>query len=542
MGEIQIPKIVLDTMQEQFAMLQQVVKKQAEQLEQLAKQIRQKDERISELEQMLVNAQRARFGQQSEKSKYVLKDGAEQMSMFGKDEQPKPEAVNQDESPEDTGEIEVAGHTRKRRRTHEELFGNLPVEEVTEDLPEEEKVNANGVPLVCVGREYIRTEIEVERVKARVVKRYRLVYKDEEFAEQYGDTPIIAPQMPVPLLPYSYLSRSLATDILIRKYADALPLYRQEHIWERQGVHLRRGTMASWVIQLSNRYFRRLWKRMKEKLLKQGVIHADETVIQVLKEEGRSPTSESRMWVYASGKRADVQIRIFEYRDSRNGDCAAEFLGDFHGILISDGFGGYNKLLNVIRAGCWAHMQRKWREAMPNGEIGKKSVAAQGYKFCNRLFRLERDIEELNDGERQAKRQEKSKPIIDEYYVWIEKISCPTGKLKEAVTYALNQKEFLCAFLDHGEIEISNNQVENAIRPFVVGRKGWLFSDTPAGAEATAIIYTLMETSKANNLRLEDYIEHLLTVLPERLADDLDTDIDDLLPWADGMQNLFAMR
>ena len=541
MGEIQIPKVVLDTMQEQFAMLQQAVNKQAEQLQQQAEQIRQKDERISVLEQMLLNAQRARFGQRSEKSKYVLDAGSEQLSMFEKDEQPKSEVVNQDESPEDTGEIEVAAHTRKRRRTHEELFGNLPVEEVTDDLPEEEKINANGVPLVCVGREYIRTEIEVERVKARVVKRYRLVYKDAEFAEQYGDTPIIAPKKPVPLLPYSYLSRSLATDMLVRKYADALPLYRQEQMWKRQGVLLRRGTMANWVIELSNRYFRKLWKRMKEKLLKQGVIHADETVIQVLKEEGRSPTSESRMWVYASSKRADVQIRIFEYRDSRSGDCAVEFLGDFHGILISDGFSGYNKLLNVIRAGCWAHMQRKWREAMPKGEIGKKSVAAQGYKFCNRLFRLERNMEDLSDANRQAKRQEKSKPVIDEYYAWVETITRPTGKLKEAVTYALNQKEFLCAFLDHGEIEISNNQVENAIRPFVVGRKGWLFSDTPAGAEATAIVYTLMETAKANNLRLEDYIEHLLAVLPERLANDPDADIDDLLPWADGMQKKFVM-
>ena len=181
------------------------------------------------------------------------------------------------------------------------------------------------------------------------------------------------------------------------------------------------------------------------------------------------------MWVYASGKRADVQIRIFEYRDSRSGDCAVEFLGDFHGILISDGFSGYNKLLNVNRAGCWAHMQRKWREAMPKGEIGKKSVAAQGYKFCNRLFRLERNLEELNDAERQAKRREKAKPIIDEYYAWIETIMKPTGKLKEAVTYALNQKEFLCAFLDHGEIEISNNQVEMRFGPSWSGAKAGYF-------------------------------------------------------------------
>ena len=279
---------------------------------------------------------------------------------------------------------------------------------------------------------------------------------------------------------------------------------------------------------------------MKEKLLKQGVIHADETVIQVLKEDGRSPTSESRMWVYASGKRAEPQIRIFEYRDSRSGDCAVEFLGGFQGILISDGFSGYNKVPNVIRAGCWAHMQRKWREAMPKGEIGKKSVAAQGYKFCNRLFALERKLEGLDNTDRQVQRQEKAAPIIDEYYAWIDTITRPVGKLKEAVTYAQNQKEYLCAFLDHGEIEISNNQVENAIRPFVVGRKGWLFSDTPDGAEATAVIYSLMETAKANRLRLEDYIQYLLTALPERLATDPKADIVDLLPWSDSIQHLFG--
>lgn len=534
MGEVQVPKAILEAMQDQLAMLQKSVNK-------LTKQNQQKDERISELEQALLNMQRARFGQQSEKRKYVLDNGTEQMSMFSDeqntaaDEQDK----NQGEFPEENGEIEVSAHVRKAKRTHEELFKNLPVEEKTEDLPEEEKVNANGKPLVRVGREYIRTELEVERTKARVIKHFRYIYKDAEFAEQYGDTPIIAPTLPCPLLPHSYLSRTLATDVLVRKYADALPLYRQEQIWKRQGLLLRRGTMANWMIQLSNRYFRRLWTRMKEKLLKQGVIHADETVIQVLKEEGRSPTSESRMWVYASSKRSDTQIRIFEYRDSRAGKCAVEFLGDFRGILLSDGWSAYNKVLDVIRAGCWAHMQRKWREAMPKGEIGNKSVAAQGYKFCNRLFRLERTLEELRDAERQEQRRIKAAPIVDEYYAWIETIARPTGKLKEAITYALNQKDYLRAFIDHGEIEISNNQVENAIRPFVVGRKGWLFSDTPEGAEATAIIYSLMETAKANNLRIEDYIQFLLNVLPNRLASNPNADIDDLLPFADGMKLQF---
>ena len=537
MGEVQIPKAFLDALQEQLTMLQKTVNK-------LLEQNQKKDERICELEQMLLNAQRARFGQHSEKRAYVLDDGNEQLSMFGQEEPSSEPCEAQDKkpdvTPEDNSEIEVSSHTRKPKRTLEELCRNLPVEERIIDLPEEEKVNANGKPLTCIGTEAIRTEIEVERTRARVVKYFRKVYKDEEFAREYGDTPIITPAAPVPLLPHSYLSRSMATDVLIRKYAVALPLYRQEKIWKRQGLPLKRGTMANWVIQLSTRYFRRLWTRMKEKLLDQGVIHADETVIQVLKEEGRSPTSESRMWVYASGKRAEPQIRIFEYRDSRSGDCAVEFLGDFHGVLISDGFSGYNKVTDVIRAGCWAHMQRKWREAMPKGEIGKKSMAAQGYKFCNRLFMLERNLEELDDAERQEQRQKRAAPIIEEYYAWIETISHPTGKLKEAVIYAQNQKEYLCAFLDHGEIEISNNQVENAIRPFVVGRKGWLFSDTPEGAEATAAIYSLMETAKANDLRLEDYILHLLTVLPERFSADPKADVDDLLPCADAIKRLFG--
>ena len=544
MGEVQIPKVFLEALQEQLTTLQKTVNKLLEQNRQLVKQTQQKDERICELEQMLLNAQRARFGQHSEKRVYVLNDGNEQLSMFGEDESSAEPCEEQDKkldvTPEDNGEIEVTAHTRKPKRTLEELCRNLPVEERVIDLPEEEKVNANGKPLTCIGTEPIRTEIEIERTRARVVKYFRKVYKDEEFAREYGDTPIITPAAPVPLLPHSYLSESLATDVLIRKYADALPLYRQEQIWKRQGLLLKRGTMANWVIQLSTRYFCRLWTQMKEKLLKQGVIHADETVIQVLKEDGRSPTSESRMWVYASGKRAEPQIRIFEYRDSRSGDCAVEFLGGFQGILISDGFSGYNKVPNVIRAGCWAHMQRKWREAMPKGEIGKKSVAAQGYRFCNRLFALERKLEGLDNTDRQVQRQEKAAPIIDEYYAWIDTITRPVGKLKEAVTYAQNQKEYLCAFLDHGEIEISNNQVENAIRPFVVGRKGWLFSDTPDGAEATAVIYSLMETAKANRLHLEDYIQYLLTVLPVRLAADPKADIDDLLPWADGIRQLFG--
>lgn len=185
-------------------------------------------------------------------------------------------------------------------------------------------------------------------------------------------------------------------------------------------------------------------------------------------------------------------------------------------------------------------MRRKWLDAMPEGAGAKTCKAAQGYAFCNRLFELEQAFEKLPAEKRLMQRKEKSGPVLDAYWTWLNTIPRPTGKLKDAVTYAQNQKVHLCAFLEHGEIEISNNQVENAIRPFVIGRKGWLFADTPQGAEASAIIYSLMETAKANNLRLDDYLLHLLSILPERAEQSKDFEIDDLLPWSEEMKSCFS--
>ena len=185
-------------------------------------------------------------------------------------------------------------------------------------------------------------------------------------------------------------------------------------------------------------------------------------------------------------------------------------------------------------------MRRKWLDAMPEGAGAKTCKAAQGYAFCNRLFELERQFEQLPAEERLRQRKEKSGPVLEAYWTWLNTIPRPTGKLKDAVTYAQNQKVHLSAFLEHGEIEISNNQVENAIRPFVIGRKGWLFADTPQGAEASAIIYSLMETAKANNLRLDDYLLHLLSILPERAEQSKDFEIDDLLPWSEEMKSWFS--
>lgn len=523
---------ILEELRQQNAMLQSAMNT-------LREQSRQKDEEIERLRQIILNLQRAQFGQRSEKRTYVLDDGNQQLSLFDTPEKSE-EKSNPEPSQNPEKEICVSGHSRKKKRTLEELCATLPVEERIVDLPDNEKVNPNGHALTCIGQEYIRTELVLERAKAKVVKHYRKVYADRQLEQETGYSEVFKPVMPPPLLAHSYASASVVTDVLMKKYVDAMPLYRQEQMWKRMGVELKRGTMANWVIQVADLYLRPFWKRIRSELLTQSTIHADETVIQVLKEKGKPATSESRMWVYSSAKRADIQLRCFEYRESRSGKWAKTFLEGFSGVLITDGYSGYNKIQEAERAGCWAHMRRKWLEAMPEGADAKTCKAAEGYEFCNRLFELERQFEGRTAEERLIQRKEKSGPILEAYWTWLNTIPRPTGKLKDAVTYAQNQKAHLSAFLEHGEIEISNNQVENAIRPFVVGRKGWLFADTPQGAEASAIIYSLMETAKANSLRLDDYLLHLLSVLPERVAQRKDFEMDDLLPWSGEMKSWFS--
>jgi transposase len=525
-----VPKAMFEMVLSQLSMLQNQMARMQETIEKMAEELRKKDAIIEEKNQIILNANRARFGQSSEQRKYVLSDG--QLSMFditgdGNTEK----TIDRPESADGKKTVMVAAHERKAKRTLAELAANIPVKEEIIDLPEDQKFNEQGEPLKCIGKNEVRSELIREREKVYLRKYFVLTYADPKAEAETGEAVIIQAQPPAPLIPHSYASASAATDVFVKKYMDALPLYRQEQIWKRYGVDLNRGTLANWVITLAEMYLKIIWKKMKEYLLMLPVIHADETVLQVNKEPGRTPQQESRIWAYSSSKRAKFQIRLFQYEKSRRGACATNFLDGFAGILVTDGYSGYGVIGDIIRAACWAHMRRKWLEAMPKGATVENSKAAKGYEFCGRIFDVERMIEHLSDAERAAKRQELIKPIIDEYYAWIETIFKPSGKLKEAVTYAVNQKEYLCTFLYHGEVEASNNQVENAQRGVVVGRKNWLFCDTPKGAEASVIAYSILETAKANGLNPEKYLMHIFTVLPDRFAKNPNADIEDLLPW-----------
>ena len=492
---------------------------------------------LEEKNQIILNQNRARFGQSSEKRTYLLCDG--QLSLFDQAGDGVTEKTPEEVSAADKGVIPVVAHTRKPKRTMEELCANIPEEEILVDLPEDKKISADGRALKCIGTDDVRVELVKE--PSRIYKRvYRCrVYADPKAETENGKADIRRPDVPAPLLPHSYASASVVTDIVVKKFADAMPLYRQEQIWKRQGVNLKRNTMANWVIQTAEIYLKPFSDAFLRELHEQAVIHADETVLQVNKEPGRDATDESRIWAYASSKHAERQIRYFRYEQSRKGACAEKVLGDYSGVVVSDGYSGYNLLNNATRAGCWAHARRKWVEAMPDGATKKNVLAAKGLEYCSRLFEVEQKLESLSNEERREQRQLQSRPIVEEYYAWLDTIFKPAGKLKKAITYSLNQREYLCTFLDHGEIEISNNQVENAIRPIVVGRKNWLFCDTQAGAGASVIIFTLLETVKANGLNPEDYLNHLLTVLPERYAANSRASIDDLMPWAEEIQKKF---
>lgn len=481
---------------------------------------------LDRMSEQLLNAQRARFGQSSEKQDYVLPN---QMRLFNE-----AECEQNAKAPDlEENSTVVKEHSRKPKRTVAELIAELPVEEILVALPEDALQCKNcGGKMVMIGKKFSHQHLQIIPRQCKVVKYYTCTYACKECEAKTGYANMVETIAPPSLLKHSLASASTVADVMTRKYVDGLPLARQEKIWAREGLEISRATMANWVIQTAQTWLKPLYRSLKKHLLQCDVIHADETVVQVLKEDGKSASSESRMWVYASNARSGRPIRYFEYQPSRSGKHAEAFLKDFHGCLVTDGYSGYNQVKGVVRCGCWSHMRRKWLEAMPKGATKATSKAAVGYDYCNKLFAAEKKCANFKASVRITARQVGVEPILDAYWWWVETLEpVPGSKLAEAVTYAKNQKEYLNAFLEHGEVDISNNFAENAIRPFTLGRKNWLFCDTTKGADSSAIVYTLVETAKANGLDPYRYLLKLLTDLPYLGKTPCQEDLNQFLPW-----------
>ena len=496
---------------------------------------------LDHMTELLANAQRELFGQRSEKRMYVLPDGeeeGEQLSFFNE-----AEAVQDPKQAEPEEKTLVAAYERKKKRTIDEQTAELPVKKVILDLPEEERVcSVCGSPLTFIGEKLLRRELEIIPRTVQVVEYYTRAYACKPCEKSTGYANIYSPNAPPSLLKHSLASPSAVADVMTKKYVDGLPLARQEKIWIRDGIDISRATMANWVIQCTQKWLKPLYGHMRRQLLTENVIHADETVVQVHREEGKSNTSESRMWVYASGKYSEKPVRYFEYQPDRSGKHPAKLLKGFSGCLVTDGYAAYDQVTGASRCGCWAHMRRKWREAMPKGATTANSKAAVGYSLCSRIFALERELaqeegEPFDPSRRLAARKNKIAPVLDKYWAFVDSLTPAGGsKLEEAVTYAQNQRDDLNAFMSHGEVEISNNLAENAIRPFVVGRKAWLFCDTPKGADSSAIVYTLVETAKANGIEPHRYLEYVLDRMRYLRSSPSAADLEKLMPWSTALK------
>ena len=315
-----------------------------------------------------------------------------------------------------------------------------------------------------------------------------------------------------------------------------MPLYRQEQQLSRQGVELSRQTMANWVLNVADPWLKIIYDRLHEELLDRDILHADETTLQVLKEPGRSAETKSYMWLYRTG-RDGPPIVLYEYQTTRASKHPDRFLSGFEGYLQTDGYSGYGKLTGITLVGCWAHARRKYTEALkalPAAQKDKPVAASVGLEYCNRLFAIERQLKYVSDKERYEKRLEKSKPLLDEFYIWLKKQkqqTLPKSAFGQAITYCLNQWDSLNSFLLDGRLEIDNNRAERSIKPFVIGRKNWLFTNTPRGARGSAIIYSIIETAKENNLKPYNYLVYLFEQLPNIDTGD-QAAIDRLLPWS----------
>ena len=494
-------------------------------------------QKLDHMNEILLNMQRARFGQSSEKQKYVSPD---QLSVFNEaEEEQDPKAPEPDEKT-----IIVPEHKRKPKGSLEDKIKELPSEDVFLDIPEDEKFcSACGKPLRRMGKKFLRREIQSIPKSMKVINYYAYTYTCDYCEKEKAVSRIYTVQPPEPLIKHSYASPSLVADVMTQKYVDGIPLARQEKIWQRDGFALSRATMANWIIKVAEKWLKPLYKVMKKQLLSGSVIYADETVVQVLKEEGKTPQSESRMWVYGGDGRSGKAIRIFEYQPDRSGERCKRFLSSFNGALVTDGYAGYNAVENVTRCGCWAHMRRAWRDAMPKGATMDNSKAAVGYNYCNKLFALERKWKNLNNAQRLENRRNQAERLVDEYYLWVRTVDPVSGsKLEDAVKYALNQEKYLRAFLDNGEVEISNNFAENAIRPFVIGRKNWLFSDTVKGAKSSAIVYSLIETAKANGVEPYAYLTLVLTDMQYMGKPFSNEELENFMPWSEEMKQSIARR
>jgi len=406
-------------------------------------------------------------------------------------------AGQKSEQPPSEPPITVAAYNRKKagRRA---LPENLPREEIVHDIPDEQKVCACGAVMKRMGEE-VSEQLEVIPAQAKVIRHVRPKYACRicQGVETKDGAVKIAPPAEQ-LIPKSIATPGLLAFLMVNKFADALPFYRQERIFARMGVELSRTTMCNWAMEVADR-LSPLLHLMRDQIRAGPYVQIDETPLQVLEDPG----STSQMWVYRGGQRRAPTI-FYAYHPSRSGDVPFQFLDGYRGWVQTDGYAGYDKLGSregVVMLGCWAHARRKFVDMTKAASMG--SAAHEAIEYIRKLYAVETDAEQrsLDETQRAELRRLKTVPMLEEFHGWLMELqdqTPPQGLLGKAVNYTLGQWDRLERYVQHGMLRPDNNLAENAIRPFVVGRKNWLFSATSRGAQASAALYSIIETAKAN--------------------------------------------
>ena len=413
---------------------------------------------------------------------------------------------------------------------------DLPRVEVLHNLTDEEKAGA-----IDTFHELVKEELDIIPAKIRVLQHFqeKAVFKNPEGRS------IKRAELPQHILPKTMASAALLAYIVVSKYCDGLPLYRLETIFHRYHGDLSRTNMANWIIRL-NEPLQPLLNLFRDHMFNGPYINADETRIQVLKEPDKPPESQSQMWVQVCGIN-DQKVVLFDYDPSRSSEIPLRLLAEYDGYLQTDGYAAYNEVCRqygIMQLGCWDHCRRKFKEAFDaqpkdnDKEKGKKknkntapSKATIALSYIRKLYAIEREIKDLSPEIKTEQRQTRSLVILNQLKTWADKTQpkvAKDSKTGKAFTYMNNQWEKLTRYCEDGRLNISNCAAENAIRPFVIGRKAWMFADTPKGAHASAALYSIIETAKANGLEPYYYLLHIFKELPKATCVE---DYEQLLPW-----------
>ena len=466
------------------------------------------------------------FGKKSEKRD---DDWPGQMNLFNE-----AEATQQKPTPEEAELITVEQHTRKKKGTLKDKFKGIPVKKEYLDLPEEEKVcSVCGTPLERIGEEYVRSELHYIPAQISVIEYYSINYGCPQCKVGEEIPHIVQGKDSHPHMIHGMASSSTLAWIMYQKYRNSMPLYRIEQEFKRMGAPIGRNTLSHWIINNAREFFAPMCDLFRRRLISSRYAMADETPVQVLKEPERRPETKSFMWVFRTGEYEPENIVLFHYSETRAGETAKEYLEGFKGYLMTDGYSGYNKLKFCIRTSCWAHVRRYLVDAIPKGKENDYTVpAVQGLMYIQKLFDLEAKIHAKSTSYDAIKeeRLKKEKPVLASFWEWLDKQTSIKGsRMEKALIYIRNRKPFLENYLLDGGCSFSNNTSERSCKAFVTGRKNWLFSDTPKGADASALVYSIVETAKANNVDVYYYLQYLMDMAPNtKMSDD---ELEKLAPW-----------